>query len=249
MRPLEVQGTTACFPGVRFEEAVRRLADGVEEPLLGRLGTAHVQLCPQNFGVLDEAVVERLRESFPAVRFRLHANVRVFRQVYRWSASDFSPDTAFYFRRVAEISRHLGSEAYTLHAGQRHCTLGELCRKVRALEDLFGVPVGVEGHYPVPRNRWLVSDWDEYHWLLESGLRFVVDLSHLNIVARTTGRREDRLVEELLACDRCLEIHVSANDGRRDLHWPLEREPWWWPLLEYRNPNAVVFSEGNQLGN
>lgn len=247
MRPPEVQGATACFPGVRFGEAVRRLVDGVEEPLLGRLGTAHVQLCPQNFGVLDEAAVERLRGDFPAVRFRLHANVRVLRQVYRFSASDFSQDTAFYFRRLAEISRALEAEAYTLHAGRRHCTLGELRCKVQALEDLFGMPVGVEGHYPAPRNRWLLSDWDEYRWLLESGLRFVADLSHLHIVACATGRREERLVEELLACDRCIEIHVSANDGRRDLHRPMDRQPWWWPLLERRNPKAVVFSEGNHL--
>jgi hypothetical protein len=52
-------------------------------------------------------------------------------------------------------------------------------------------------------------------------------------------------VRDMLACERCIEVHVSANDGRGDWHQVCEQPPWWWPLLQYINPKAVVFSEGN----
>jgi len=247
MKPLEVQASTACFPGHGFLEAARRLRTGVSEPLLGRLGMQHCQLCPQNFGIVDEKLAGLLKERFPATRFRLHANVRVFQRVYRFSAADFNCHTAFYFERLAEVSSALGAPAYSLHAGRSVCSLEDLRRKVAAIEEMFDIPVAIEGHYPTSGWPWLLSGWDDYRWLFDSGLRYALDLSHLNILAARSGRREADLVVRLLSSPRCLEIHVSGNDGRRDLHRPLLEAPWWWLLLEHRNPDAVVFSEGNRL--
>ena len=50
---------------------------------------------------------------------------------------------------------------------------------------------------------------------------------------------------ELLACERCIEVHVSDNDGRGDWHQVCESTPWWHELLAHVHAGAVVFSEGN----
>lgn len=49
----------------------------------------------------------------------------------------------------------------------------------------------------------------------------------------------------MLACDRCIEVHVSDNDGSGDWHQVCQATPWWAPLLSHINNQAVVFSEGN----
>ena len=54
----------------------------------------------------------------------------------------------------------------------------------------------------------------------------------------------------LLTSPRRLKVHVSDNDGRRDVHWMLTDPPWWWVVLTTAHRigmTAVVFSEGNQL--
>ena len=67
-----VHVSLACWPGLRHDQAARHLASDVVEPLFGRLCTDHVQLVPQNFGVLTEAMVDGLMAAFPQVRFRKH---------------------------------------------------------------------------------------------------------------------------------------------------------------------------------
>ena len=91
------------------------------------------------------------------------------------------------------------------------------------IEDLFGIPVGVEGHYPTPNGKqhWLISTWQEYQQLLESGVNYALDLSHLNILAVQTNHVEWSLVHELLSSPHCLEIHLSDNHGYADQHLPL----------------------------
>jgi hypothetical protein len=74
---------------------------------------------------------------------------------------------------------------------------------------------------------------------------YALDLSHLHILATRTGRRETTLVAEMLACERCIEVHVSDNDGQGDWHQVCAEPPWWHPLLPHIHPHAVVFSEGN----
>ena len=115
----------------------------------------------------------------------------------------------------------------------------------RRCADLFECPVGVEGQYPAKGDPWLVSKWTEYRWLFESGVPYAIDVSHLNVLAARTGVRDDALLQEMLACDRCIEVHVSDNDGQGDWHQVCERPAWWFPLLHHINPNAVIFSEGN----
>jgi len=69
----------------------------------------------------------------------------------------------------------------------------------------------------------------------------------LNILAHRTGRTERGLVQEMMNCERCIELHVSDNDGRGDSHQVCEQQSWWFSLLAALNPKTVVFTEGNQL--
>jgi len=92
----------------------------------------------------------------------------------------------------------------------------------------------------------LIDSWSEYKELLESGAYYALDLSHIRILAFISKQREHTLLQEMLASDKCIEIHVSHNDGLRDQHDICDRPVWWLDILEkYANPQAVIFSEGN----
>lgn len=235
----------ACWPGLRHEEAVRHLTAPPVEPCFGHLSTAHVQLVPQSMGTLDDALVDVLQDAFPATRFRLHANVRVLPRHVMADLSGFTLH-AEWFAQAARINQRLAAPAYSAHAGRRdQATLRQMLDNARRCTDAFGCPVGVEGHYPTPQDTWLVSSWEEYRTLFESGVPYALDLSHLHIVTTRSGRCEETLVAEMLACERCLEIHVSVNDGRSDRHDVCTAPPWWFALLSAAHPQAVVFSEGN----
>jgi len=242
---MKAHASLACWPGLRHEDAARHLAAPPVEPCFGRLSAEHVQLVPQSLGRLDDTLVEWLRHAFPATRFRLHANVHV---LPRHVMADLSGFTLYaeWFNQAARISQRLAAPAYSAHAGRRsQATLSQMLDNARRCADAFGCPVGVEGHYPTPQNTWLVSSWEEYRTLFESGVPYALDLSHLHIVAAWSGRREETLVAEMLGCERCLEIHVSANDGRNDRHDVCAARPWWFALLSAAHSQAVLFSEGN----
>jgi sugar phosphate isomerase/epimerase len=235
----------ACWPGLDHEAAARHLAHPPVEPCFGELSTEHVQLVPQNLGRIDEALVDRLRVDWPESRFRLHANVRVLDHHVFADLSGYASHTEW-FRRAACISRLLDAPAYTAHAGKRaDASMAEMLDHARRCAELFGCPVGVEGHYPTRHDAWLLSSWAEYRALFESGVPYALDLSHLNILATWSGRRETALVAEMLACERCLEIHVSDNDGHGDGHLVCEAPPWWFDLLDGCHGGAVIFAEGN----
>ena len=234
----------ACWPGLRHEAAAALLREPIEEPLFGRLSAEHAQLVPQSMGCLTEAHAEALRAEHPATRFRLHANVHLLPTRRFADLSGFELH-AVWFTQAASVSRRLAAPAYTAHAGRRsESSLPRMLEHARRCADLFGCPVGVEGHYPTARDVWLVSSWDEYEAVFESGVPYALDLSHLHILATRSGRHETTLVAEMLACERCIEVHVSANDGRGDWHQVCTEPAWWHPLLPHIHANAVVFSEG-----
>lgn len=235
----------ACWPGLRHEQAAQRLHCSLTEPLLGMLSTAHVQLAPQSFGILTDAVADSLLAAFPNSRFRLHANVRVLPTHRVVDLSGYRRH-ADWFNQAARISQRLAAPAYTAHSGSRsEATLAEMLDNARRCADLFECPVGVEGQYPEKGDPWLVSSWCEYRQMFESNVSYAIDLSHLNILATRSGVRDDALLQEMLACERCIEVHVSDNDGQGDWHQVCEQPTWWLPLLPHINPQAVVFSEGN----
>jgi hypothetical protein len=242
---MKVNASLACWPGLRHEAAATQLQEPPTEPLFGTLRIDHVQIVPQCLGRVDEDVVGALCAACPDTQFRLHANVKVLDQRRIADLSGFEQH-AEWFAQAARISQRLRAPAYTAHAGRRsESGLTRMLDNARRCADLFGCPVGVEGHYPSTGDPWLVSNWPEYRAVFESGVPYAIDLSHLNIVAHHSGRLECALVAEMLACERCIEVHVSDNDGTRDQHEICEAPPWWLPLLRYVHRDAVVFSEGN----
>ena len=248
---MKVNISLGAFPGRGFKEAAGYAISGkVIEPLFGNLDYSHLQLCPQNFGCLSEEVVDELLGQFgDKTQFRLHANVRVLDKhaLANISGFDLYPE---YFVQASKISKKLSAPAYTAHAGLRsEATMEQLFENTKRLADVFDCPVGIEGHFPNRHNNYLVSTWDEYRQLLDSGLPYALDLSHLNIVANQSGCYEINLVSEMLSSTQCLEVHLSANDGKGDTHQKLIEPPWWYGLLMHAHEKAIFFSEGNQLHN
>lgn len=223
------------------------LAHPPTDSLLGMLSCRHVQLCPQGTGVFSRDMAVELVETFPDIQWRLHANMRVSGPHRIVDLCDW-PREQDYFRELAAVSCALRAPAYSAHAGRRaRATVQQVIWHAGDVEQLFGRPVAIEGHYPATRGTpWLFSAWEEYRLLLESGAHYALDLSHLNILACLSGRREEGLVQEMLACERCIEVHLSGNDGGSDQHLPLDAAdpPWWYPLLKYISPKATVFYEG-----
>lgn len=245
----------ACWPATSQTEALQACVnlDGtspLSEPLWGPLSAAHVQLVPQSRGQIDEALAADLREHYPHTQFRLHANARV-QSVHRIiDLADFArEDARAWFHDAARISRALRAPAYSAHSGRRSAgNLATVWEAARRLSDWFECPVAIEGQYPTADGSLLIDSWEEYRQLFESGLPYALDLSHLHILAARSGRQEHGLVADMLASERCLEIHVSSNDGSSDQHRICARPsdpPWWLDLLAHANPQAVIFSEGN----
>jgi hypothetical protein len=233
----------ACFPGRNVFDGML-MAQGATEPMLGNVHQEHVQICPQNRGRIDEEMLEALVGAYPHAQFRLHANVHVQERRIISDFSRFHVDTE-YWARIAELSRFIQAPAYSGHAGRRdECSFDTMIDNVKRAADLFGCPVAVEGLYPAEGDPFLVSTWDEYEKLYRSGVPYALDLSHLNIVASQEKNYRRELVQEMLASPRCIEIHISDNDGRRDAHRTLKRPPVWWRDLSYANPEAVIFTEG-----
>lgn len=249
MQPMTVHAATACLPGLGIERAVEMIHEGLTEPLLGPLSSAAIQLCPQNLGTITELLCERLVERYPSTAFSLHANSRVLLGHVRHDAGDFGPETLAYFKALADRSRRLNAPGYSLHAGFRsRCTLERMIDNIKAIQDLFGdIPVAVEGLYQNRVNPQLMDTWSAYEQVYRAGCNVALDLSHLNIVARSE-RSEDRgLLREMLSSAQTIEVHYSANDGQRDRHDLLETEPFWWSERGSINPGAVIFSEGDQM--
>lgn len=247
MKPIhvDIHAALGAFRGIPVWSAMD-MARSAKEPLFGPISTAQVQICPQNMGKMTTCSAEALRVRNPDVQFRLHANVQADGWTPHADASTFL-QYGGYFHILRRISEALGAQAYTWHAGMRcHAALDIVLATTRRLEDDWGIAVGVEGLYPTADDRYVLSTWEEYRQLLESGVKYALDMSHVNILAHRSGERNEGLVREMLASPACIEVHVSGNAGDADTHGQLATEPWWWNLLDVVNPEAVFFTEGGQ---
>ncbi len=242
---MKVNASLAAWPMARHADALKSALDGASDPVFGRLAIDHIQLVPQNRGILTEEAVAQLREMAPLSQLRLHANVRVLPE-HRFADLTNAHQHWDYFLRLAEVHKATGASVYSAHSGLKaEGTWEQTVANIQRLQDLLGCPVAIEGQYPSVKAMHL-SSWEEYASLLDSGLYYVIDLSHLHILATKSRRTEVALTRELLANRRCLEVHLSDNDGRGDWHALCGRHVWWMDLLDVIHPVATVFSEGNQ---
>lgn len=244
-RSLSLQCSLASWPMMRHEDALAQALAGADDPVFGRMGVEHVQLVPQSRGLLDEDLIQVLRTMAPSTQFRLHANVRVLPE-HRFADLTNAQQHKDYFLQMATVHRALGAKVYSAHSGLKsEGSWVQTLANVFWLQDMLGCPVAIEGQYPSAKSMHLES-WEEYASLLRlNNLSYVIDLSHLNILAHKTRKKERELVAELLANERCLEVHISSNNGRGDWHAVCTEHVWWMDLLHYINPKAVCFSEGN----
>lgn len=245
----KVRASLAAWPGKHHAHAAALAQAGALQAPWGTLLTDHLQLVPQNAGVLDEDQAFSLVQNHPDTRFRLHANVRVLLEHRMADLSNFDEEHAW-FAQAARIHALIGAPVYSAHAGRRaNASLAQAFDNARRCADLFGSPVAIEGLYPESRGMWLLSSWSEYALLLDAGVPYALDLSHLHILASKTRQIECSLVTELLSSPQCLEVHVSDNDGVQDRHEQVRSEfdaLWWMPLLRHIHEDAVVFSEAVQ---
>lgn len=243
---MKINLSLAAYPTLTYVDAMLRAQAGASEPLLGTLALEHTQLCPQNRGILDEAMAEGLMVAFPETKFRLHANVRVLGTRWVHDLADYGK-VAEFWTTLGNISRLMKAPCYTAHAGARGTgTLQDVFDNARRCADLFGIPVGIEGHYPTKAEKYHIDSWVEYTRLYESGIPYVIDFSHLHILASISGETDMDLIREMLTSERCLEVHLSGNDGTHDQHKELVDEPWWWELMSDIHPSTTIFTEGVQ---
>lgn len=250
---MNINATTACFPGYKVFDAVQYAYTDIVEPILGRLSTLHMQLCPQNPGLLDEAMCDNLMAAFPYTRFRLHANAHVLEKRVLWDAANYCEDTKHYYQRLAEISKRLKAPAYSLHAGvNSKVPLKNVIENMHYIQEIFGdIPVAIEGLYPGSRPN-VMSTWDDYRTVYESGLFVALDISHLNILKAPVRNWHPcrYLINEWIASPQTLEVHLSANDGHSDQHnvyAPAKLHEWARINLNDIHDKAIVFSEGNYI--
>lgn len=249
---MKIHGVSACWSGKTYEDAISLLNQGTIEPILGQLSVEHVQLCPQHQNILTPSLITQLMQDFPHIQFRLHSDVRVPKKTgYTLDLIHFDDNSLWYFQYINDLSKQINAPLYSLHAGVRKgLTLLDLFKKYEKLQSIFHCPIAIEGHYPYKNDHYLIFDWKEYEQLYLSGCNYALDLSHLNIVAEREGWNWN-LTEKMITSHHCKEIHVSFNEGIMDSHilshqqyeklWQL-----WKPLIELKNDDCIVFSEGNQ---
>lgn len=242
---------SSAFPGSRHWEAVE-LVGSMADPFLGGFDLSHMQLCPQHPSMIDEDLLDRCQEISPETRFRLHASVRVkgvgAHRIWDASNAHFS-DAKPYWQRIGQLMKHCDGGVYSLHAGRsEYADLQRVRDNVLRMQDDMGFPVALEGLYPDKNNTWLLSSWDDYEWLLlRSGLYFALDLSHLNILVRYSGELKSDLVNAMLSSNKCLEVHISGNNGLKDSHEVIDGREWWLDQLRGSGQNFVLFNESTIL--
>lgn len=247
----KIYTSLASFPGAYVFDACKMSQMHNEDPFYGALSGKKVQLVPQNRGYLNEDIASQLVQEYPEVEFRLHANVRIEHDgtnVLKIVDLSNYPKYIQWFEAAARISKILNAKAYTLHSGYcNNASLQQVLEVCKNLQDLFECKVGIEGQYPTAKNDLLLTTWQDYAEMLESGCYYALDLSHLNIVQHRLGPNE-ALCQELVSSNNCIELHISDNNGFADIHSSIKEQPWWHELFKYvqtYNPSCDIFYEGN----
>jgi len=243
---MNVYGSTANLPREHVIAAVEALTNGFYTEDFGMIESDHIQLTPQARGVIDEALVDTLFDRFSGTKFRFHTNIKIEDKLKIVDCS--SPNSQAYWARVGELSNRIKAPLYSFHAGfKNECSKKRLIENYFMIERYFDCEIAIEHGYPTRegRKQWWLNCWSELDWMInKTEINYVIDLSHINIIARNEGRQDD-LLKYLLENKRCKEIHVSANDGLKDSHRRIESEQWWYAFIDNFNAESKVFSEGN----
>lgn len=204
---------TSCYPGFNVEAATRQIVNDFSL-------TKYIQLCPQNnTEIITTDLLKSIRMEYPTIQFRFHANPRITKNYLLVDlSSDFrTKKNKEYITTMRNMNDILGGSDYTIHAGDNK-NIKQIEYRVNYLSDFFGCKVGVEGLYTGIRG-YSLNSWSQYaELLIKTKINYAIDLSHINIIAKNESYNDFPLLAELLSSDRCIEVHISGNDGYCDRH-------------------------------
>jgi sugar phosphate isomerase/epimerase len=144
-----------------------------------------------------------------------------------------------YFHRLTDYLASMDITAYSVHGGnfsstanrsQAYTTFLENIHYLHQLCLMRGISLGVETMYPTLPNSAVENLLDNASEVAQFCLdapqvKIVVDLAHLNI---WHDKSQITLGQWLrLPVDKLLEIHISDNDGRQDIHSQITDTTWW----------------------
>ena len=223
--------------GLRTEEALETCAAA---------GIQHVELA---IGVKRDGNVSAALEKWQAhgMQFRAH-------HAFVWdSHRPFNLATSFdadYFSRLTDwLARHQIT-AYSVHAGsylapngkpRAYDQLLENLEQLHSLCQARAISLGVETMDRLPTessSQNLLNNLADVKQCLQDApdLKLVIDLAHLNLWHDTSIPEKLSLLN--LPPERLLEVHVSDNDGKRDIHSRITDNTWWVPWRD-RIPSSV----------
>lgn len=233
---MELYLSLSCYGGVSTRQALE---------IFSAAGVQRVELA---IGVKADPDAPIAIQSFgeKGMKFRAH-HAFVWEAVHRSFNLAGEVDFEDLRRRVNWLGE-MGIMDYSVHPGQYRITEkdADWGRFLRNLEWLInccqaaGITLAVETMYPmIDRGKChFLGDMQSIDEMRKemSDLKWVLDLSHLNLWKNW----DDRLwVMDQLKGD-CLEVHISDNDGRRDLHTAIGDRTWWLPFCD-RLPQDVPF--------
>jgi sugar phosphate isomerase/epimerase len=208
-------------------------------------GIRHVELA---IGVRadDDAAIAVHDFCRQGIHFRAH-------HAFVWQAKHrpfnlAEPINVGYFQQMMDWLATRGITAYSVHPGhfsqnsERDMAWHQMLNNLETLQGMGqerGIELAVETMYTVPddlNQHYLLDSLDSIRSLCAviPSLKWVLDLSHLNI------GWENRLQVIDAIADRLLEIHISDNNGRQDLHSRITAQTWWLPWRD-RLPTHVPY--------
>lgn len=166
-----------------------------------------------------------------------------------------------YFVRLTDWLATYKITAYSVHAGSypsrgsKAAAYASFLENIQRLNQLCyyrGVTLGVETMYAMPpyspSQNLLDNAEDVERFCADApGIKLVLDLAHLNIWPQNHLEEKLRLLK--LPPQKLLEIHLSDNDGHRDIHSPITPETWWllWTEIFPAGVPLVLESRMNRL--
>lgn len=244
---------SACFPGYPLETSVGLIySKKPKEYFIENWDLSHIQLCPQHIGFITDKSANELKLKYPKTNFRLHANTRLFPKLKQFDAGSNIQDEADYILKLKTISNTLKSKSYSYHAPTSEMfNWQEIRNNVLFLQDYLQIPVAIEGLYPMKKTTYWDDSFSVYETFFNSDISFALDLSHLNIayskMCKNKQKEFSELAIKMINSPKCLEIHISSNDGTHDEHKTINSEEWWFNVLnKLENTNTVIFCESKQ---
>ncbi|MBD2492680.1 sugar phosphate isomerase/epimerase [Aulosira sp. FACHB-615] len=161
-----------------------------------------------------------------------------------WSARHYpfnlaQPQDWKYFEQLTDYLASIGVSAYSVHGGnfskttERAKAYTMFVENIQYLHQLClkrDIALGVETMYPAPPISSVENLLDNATELAQfcqdtPQIKIVIDLAHLNI----WHQKNEIILNQWLGVplDRLLEIHISDNDGRQDIHSRIMDNTWW----------------------